>query len=244
MAIMKSFKIQSIIFLALSIAGACQVWGSDLQTQRNPLYPFQSSLFLQDDFVSGASASGSIGNLGWSTQNGTTSYQSSIANRPGILRRDTSAVINTIAALHLSPATPMLASMNHQMVWIARLNTNDANTTVRIGVQASVVGNPPNDGIYLEKLDADTNWFCVTRSGGVQTRTDSTIAVNTSFNTFSHSRNASSVIFSINNTAVCTHTTNIPTVVLGPNLQIVNSAAAAKTIDIDYAQFIITGLAR
>lgn len=241
---MKSFKIQSIIFLALSIAGACQVWGSDLQTQQNPLYPYRSSIFVQEDFITGLNTSGNIGSISFSGA-GTNSYQASIANRIGIFRITTSAAAGTIARINMASGTEIDPSLPTSILWINRLNTNDANTTVRIGSIEPVTASPPTNGIYFEKLDADTNWFCVTRSAGVQTRTDSTTAVNTNFTNFTYVRNSSGVQFSIDGVAVCgTHTTNIPTTFINPISFLINSAAADKTMDIDYFQMILTGIVR
>lgn len=221
-------------------------FSSDFQQQQNPLYPFKSSIFLQEEFLGGSTASNSIGALGWSAANGTVGNLAGETNRYGIIRRDTSAVLGTIATLAINSGAGAATdpTVNHSIMFASRLNTNDANTTVRIGALNSPSISPPANGIFFEKLDADTNWFCVTRSGGVQTRTNSGIAVNTSFNNFSYTRNSSGVLFSINNTVVCTNTTNITTTFLNPSLHIVTSAAAAKTIDTDYAQIIFTGLTR
>ena len=242
------YRIQAVIFAALSIVGACQVWGSDLQTQKNPLYPYQSSIFLQDEFASGTTASGSVGSLGWNLSGGTTTFIASpFSNRIGVLRRETGAVSGTLATLQLYQGSSsfLFGTQNQMHIFLTRLVTNDANTTARMGVYNSVGANPPTEGIYFEKLDADTNWFCVTRVGGVQTRTDSTVAVDTNFNQFGFVRNSSGVTWKINYTPVCgTHTTNISTAGMNPGLQIVNSAAATKQIDIDYYQLIVTGLAR
>lgn len=51
----------------------------------------------------------------------------------------------------------------------------DANTTHRMGL-GTTIADPPNTGIYLECLGADTNWQLVTRNGGTQTRTDTGVA--------------------------------------------------------------------
>lgn len=221
-------------------------YGSDAIIQQSPLYPFRSSIFLQDEFLSGLNTNGTIGSLGFGASGGTTTLLAGETNRYGIVRRDTSAVINTIANMTLNSASSSAVNfaVPGSMVWLSRLNTNDANTTVRIGAVNLISANPPANGIYFEKLDADTNWFCVTRSGGVQTRTDSGVAIDTNFNNFTMTRNSSGALFSLNNTTVCTHTTNITATFLNPAVVITNSAAAAKTIDIDYFQIILTGISR
>lgn len=240
---MRTFKIQSIIFLALSIAGACQVWGSDLQTMKSPLFPFQSTSMYQEDFNTGSNTSGGVGLLGWVVA-GTVANQPSEVNRPGIWRFDTGAAAGTISRLSFPNSSAFDSSSPHIINWIVRLNTNDGNTTMRSGAANSVAGNPPANGIYIEKLDADTNWFCVTRAAGVQTRTDSGIAVSTNFIKLNYRRNSSGVEFRLNDALVCTHTTNIPTALISPYGFIINSAAASKTFDTDYFDMILYGLTR
>lgn len=217
---------------------------SDLQQQQNPLYPYRQSIFLQDDFITGALTSGAIGSLGWSAS-GTVAV-TAITGRPGALNLSTGAVSGTVARLSLIGSTsPFIPTLNHAVLFALRLNNNDANTTVRVGVTDNWTLNPAANGIYLEKLDADTNWFCVQRSASVQTRTDSGVAVTTNVDTFAYNRNSSGVQFSINNVAVCgLQTLNIPTTGVGSGFMIINSAAASKSLDVDYAQLIITGLTR
>lgn len=242
---------KSFIWFLLSVACiglpfSFLAFGSDLSTRQSNLYPYKSSIFLQDDFVTGIGGSGTIGELGWNLSSGTAANQASeTGGRIGIIRRDTTAVINTYASITLFNSSNAIdTALPHIITWAVRLNTNDANTTLRIGSTNSAFAAPAN-GVYFEKLDADTNWFCVTRAGGVQTRTDSTIATNTSFNTFVYSRQSSGVTFSINGTSVCgTHTTNIPANFYVPSVAITNSAAAAKTVDLDYFEGVLTGLTR
>jgi len=236
--------VRAIIFCIVSslpISGFC----GDVQIQRTPLYPYQTSVELQDEFTSGTGVTTFIGNLGWGAGNGTVSIITSEANRPGIYRRDTSAVSGTIATLQLFPHSSAVfaANLPHRIVFAVRLNTNDANTTVRIGIANSVIGNPPGTGIYFEKADVDTNWFCVTESGAI-TRTDSGVAVDTNFNTFEYRRLSASVEFYLNGTLVCTNTTNLSASFSNPFTQIINSAAASKTMDVDYFQLQLTGLTR
>lgn len=226
---------------------AIESLASELGTQKNTLYPPQSSVIVQEEFISGGTTSGTVGTLGFGVVASAVTGQPGIANRPGIMRIDTGAVSGTVARLVLYPASAsaISPSVPQEVLWITRLNNNDANTTVRIGSFAGVGANPPDDGIYIEKLDADTNWFCITRIATVQTRTDSSVAVTTNFTKLFYRRNSTGVTFSIDGVDVCgTHTTNIPTVQTDPAVQIVNSAAAAKTLDMDYFQMKYTGITR
>lgn len=218
-------------------------YGSDFQQQQNPLYPSASSIFLQDDFVTGGTASTTIGALGW-TASGTITRIASELNRTGLYTVSTGAVSATFAGVYWFQNTALVASQNHSIQWYIRVNTNDANTLIRTGLMNSIVASPPTNGIYFEKLDADTNWFCVTRNGGVETRTDSGVAVSTNFVNHAYTRNSTGVFFRIDNALVCTHTTNVTNVAATPGIQILNSAALAKTMDLDYFQINITGITR
>jgi len=220
--------------------------GSTYVVQQSVLYPYRSMVEIQEDFITSTTGSNSIGALGWTTIGGTTTAGTGIASRPGILTRDTTAVISTVAQLFLGgTVNPFLATENHSMIFAVRLNTNDANTTLRIGTTDLWNTNPPVNGIFFEKLDADTNWFCVSRAAGVQTRTDSGIAITTNFTTFAYSKNSSGIQFALNNANVCgLITTNLPTVAIRSGSHIINAAAAAKTYDTDYYQLRLTGLAR
>ena len=232
--------------LALVLGLSWPVLASNLTQQQSTLYPFRNTFALQDDFIGGNTASGSIGVLGWISAAATITSILGETNRPGIIRIDSTAVPGTIGRIVLSGGNAATdPSVSHSISYDARLNTNDANTTLRIGEMAATAASPPVNGIYLEKLDADTNWFCVARAAGVQTRTNSTVAVNTAFNTFAFTRNSSGIQYRINNVNVCgVIATNIPTAIQNQVIQIVTSAAAAKTVDVDYFQMKTAALVR
>lgn len=245
---MDSLKKSLIWFFLILLCGlpfSFLAFGSDIQTQQNPLYPYRSSVYLSEEFYGGTTTTGNIGSIGWSLGAGTATPSGGTANNPGFYRLDTTGVINTLARIFGQAGSINTLNKNHSEVNIVRLNTNDANTAVRIGDSDGFGTSPPTNGIYFEKLAADTNWFVVTRAAGVETRTDTGVAVNTSFNTFAFSVTSASVIFQLNYTTVATHTTNIPTSTGGLNgWFITNTTAASKTLDIDYWQGIFTGLAR
>jgi len=218
------------------------VYGSGVQSRQSTMYPYQATVEIQEDFLSGGSASGSIGTNGWLLGAAGLSQLTSEANRIGIIRLDSTAVSGTIARMFLYASNAGIdPSASFSTTSAIRLNSNDANTTTRIGLMNAVSANPPNEGVYFEKLDADTNWFCVTRAGSVQTRTDSGVAITTAFTTMSVTRSSSGAVFSIGaSSGVCTHTANIPTTFITPAYQIINSAAASKTMDVDYFQLSVT----
>lgn len=238
---MKNLLIRVFLWCGLSgIFGAIPALASDLTIPQSTLYPYGTSVEYQNDLLGSSSLSEITG------FNGTRTNPGPATGRPGILRQATSAVINTIAAIALGNGGTIIApSDSHSMLWITQLNSNDANTTVRFGTMESPVTSPPTNGIYVEKLDADTNWFCVTRAAGVQTRVDSGVAITTSYTVHAYTRNSTGVLFSINRAPVCgTISTNIPTAGVRIAAQITSSAASDKSFDADYLQFQVFGLGR
>lgn len=232
-----------VLLSIMCLLFAGNVQSSDIQQQQSTLYPYKSTIELQDEFLSGVVSSGTVGTLGWFVT-GTTTGIPGETNAPGIVRKDTGAVSGTVSSLLLSGTQAQIvpASIYNQL-FRARINTNDANTTVRIGLSNSCTVSL-GTGSYFEKLDADTDWFAVNNNGGTTTRVTTGIAVNTSFNIFSISKTASAVEFRINGVLTNTISTNVPASSIQPCAQVINSAAAAKTFDIDYFQIRITGLVR
>ena len=211
------------------------------------LYDYRTMMAVWDDFQQGLVASGTLGKLGWITA-GTLGGLSSELNRPGLIQLTTTAVSGTICRLSPHNSTAILCEQRQDVTWIVRVNTVDANTLVRFGEGNSVAGNPPNNGAYFEKLDADTTWACVSRAGAVQTRVVTTVPVSAAFVILKMSRTASGYLFYINDVLVATITTNLPTVAnitgIAPYGFIINSAAANKTVDIDYFEWIVYDLQR
>lgn len=243
-------RLSIIVFAALLLIPSLALAEGVLTPAANPpdrtLYDYRNSISLQDDFHTGTTAAGTIGTLGWTVANGTSSMTGGVAGRFGLLTRTTSTTINTVAYSFLTSAisNALDPSLTHRLVFIHRLNQVDANTVLWTGAGNGPSLAVPDDGIYFEKRAADTNWFCVTRSAAAQTRTDSGVAVTTNFITMSYERTVGQVRFFLNTALVCTHTANITTVFLNPAWVITNTAAADKTVATDYFEMHITGLTR
>lgn len=235
-------------WLAVLLMCAAPTWAQLSSGQNESLYDPRQSVYIQEEFMSGVNTNGQGGALGWG-QAGTVTGIASTANRIGIIRIDTGAASGTPSRINLGQMSATSAvidpSTNVFIRWMTRLNTNDVDTTVRIGAANSTSGAPPNDGIYFEKAAADTNWFCVTRASSTQTKTDTGIAVDTNFHTFSWRRDGYGVTCLIDYVPVVpSQSSNIPTVFLAPFSYIINSAPASKTMDIDYFELRLTGLVR
>jgi hypothetical protein len=215
------------------------------QPPRTTLYDYHTTIEIQEDFALGTNTSGNIGARGFAGSGTISQVAGEAAGRLGLFRFDTGATSGTVSRVSFNAASSVDPSVTTNLFWIVRLNTNDANTTIRVGAQNTSTANPPTHGMYLEKLDGDTDWFCITRSASVQTRTDSTIAVSTNFVKIGYLKDATGVQFTIDDVPVCgLVTTNIPTNFLSPAVQIANSANASKTVDVDYFQYKITGFTR
>lgn len=238
-----------LLILALMLPGSVLAEGV-LTPAANPpmtgLYDYRSIIELQDDFISGSTSSGLIGQLGWFSGGGTTTKVNAEAGRLGILRRDTSASSGTVAYTILDGIQPVfLTATTWDMRWIARANEFDANTKIRIGAASGCTLTSTTNGAYFEKLDADSNWFATTLLTAVgTTRVDTGIAANATWRTLQIQSTGTSFIFLVDGVVKATIATHIPLVGIGPCAQIVNSAAASKTMDIEYFQLKVTGLNR
>jgi hypothetical protein len=202
-------------------------------------------LDLKDHFLGGGSAtSGSVGELGWIFAGGTFAVGSAPAGHPGVYRRDTGAVINTTAYARLT--ANIRPSDMFDETWEFRLNTNDADTRVRMGLSSDWATDTPVAAIYVEKKLADTEWFGAARAASTETRTAALDTVDTDWHTARMRRtSASAVAFSIDGGAEVSVSTNVPTtdaVYIG--MQIFNNAAASKTVDLDCFRMRVTGLER
>lgn len=226
-----------VSFLIMRNESNASVWISNAPSSG---YNFQSSVRQQDDFVSGVS-----GDLGF-TNTGTATQQASEANRYGVTRRDTTAVINTTASARLSATTAnsISGAFTYRLTWIIRPNNLDADTYLRAGTSNPFATQPTTTGAYIEKNLVSPNWVCVTRQGGVETPTDSGVPVTSAFTTLTIIRNSASVDFYINNIYITTHTTTLPTSQTVPEVAIWNNVAASKTVDIDYFEIEITSISR
>jgi hypothetical protein len=222
----------------VGLVGADGVTTPGALAPRTSLYNYKDHIEIQEDFVLGTNTNGSIGGVGFAGSGTLSQVSGEAGGRLGLFRLDTTSTSATLARINYNVATAVDPASTSRILWVVRLNTNDTDTLLRVGSQNTAGGNPAANGIYLEKLAADTDWFCVTRSGAAQTRTDSTIAVSTSFVDIAYIQNSSGVQFYLNGVAVCgLMTTNITTTFLAPTVFIINSAAASKTVDVDYFEY-------
>ena len=227
---------------------AMRIWdgtlAADMKIANVPvsLFNYRTTFRVQEDFPGGTSGLYWVRNLGAQTATAAAGY-------PGITRLSTSAVSGTLCSYFMGSAAELFVSTyNCRVKYIFRLNSVDANTQIRAGAQvAGGTTNPPANGWYFEKLDADVNWFLVTRGGGVETRVDSGIVIDNGFHTFEIVYTGSDQVkkFYFDGQLLLSAATDPLTGNIRPAFSIINSAAADKSFDLDYAEVEITsGIAR
>lgn len=172
---------------------------------------------IEDDFMSGGSADGTVGALGWNySTTGSALSGGSDHNAPGVYKSfahpTTSGNYETMRAMvgrHID------AEQIKDSVWRVRLDIVAANQCWCVGwIYSHSATTEPEDGIYFVTSDnyGDTDWRCITRES-TSTVTDTNLARDTSWHTFRIRVNhdATAVQFYIDGTLRATHTTNIPT---------------------------------
>lgn len=205
---------------------------------------YKTMLAERDHFISGGTSSGAVGKLNWAASS-TVAQLNPVAGHPGLFQIGTGAVSGTFGYCYIRPSTAaFFANELFDIVIVGRLDTNDANTTIRFGAMDGVGGTPSN-GIYIEKLDADTQWFGNNRNGSASNRTAALATCDTSFHTFRIRRiNSTTAGFTVDGGAEVTLTTGIPGAVgVFLAFQIVNSTTVTKQFTIDLADLVILGLA-
>lgn len=238
--------------VGLFASGACSGYlksDGTCDTPSGGADPIANPDFL-DDFDAGNTASGTVGRMNWTVGGGATSRITAESGVPGIVRRATGTT-NGTNALTYNPSAigaGILPAESFDITMRVRLNQTDANTNFRAGLQCdtSLLSNvPPNNGIYFEKLETDTNWFGVTRASSSSTRTNTSQAASTSWVKLRIRRvNGTTIGFTVNSTPEVTATATIPTAACVYWMVITNSTTADKTFDVDYFRNQISGLTR
>ena len=210
----------------------------------NPnLYSYKTRISFQEDFLAQISSP-------YMTRSGGTQAAGAVsAGRVGITRISTTAVISTLVGYFMGSTVELVfnaGTTNFSVLWVLKPVTVDVTTQIRIGVMtAGGTSNPPTNGRYFEKLDADTTWFMVTRGNGAQSaRVNTGIPVSTNFLDFEVRVNNNNTEFLINGTSFGIVSTDAMTGAVRPAVSLINSDAVDKSIDIDYMEIAITGLTR
>ena len=110
---------------------------------------------------------------------------------------------------------------------------------IRIGFLDDHNSSPPNNGVYFERLIGDATFFAVTRSGGTQTRTSTTItySADTWYVLKIRRTPSNEAEFTVDSNTPLLNTTNIPTSYLNPGCQIQGSGSESTNEDFKFDFF-------
>lgn len=192
-----------------------------------------------EDFIIGSTETGEIGQYHWSFTSFGIVQPNVVNNHPGVIQTQSNSTIGSVNRLRLSSADTATLTRQDQwskIVLIFAPETSTFDFDWRYGLMNNSSSNPPTDGVYMEKLNTDTNYFVVTRAASVQTRTDSGVAAASgTYAKITMRKNGSNIDFFINDTFIAQHTTNIPGASTGlvPTQQQVPTAANARTCSLD-----------
>jgi len=203
-------------------------------------YSPMRDMIVVEEFVSGLTTSGYIGELGWLMAAGTVAGQAPSEGKIGILRLSSPATANSRGVLQLSPGTagvmiiPGQTGDIHIKMEVRNAQAAATDSTRRIGFLNTNAAGEASDAIMF-RASGTGNWTAVTRAGGTETATDCGVAQATTFKTFEILINPAfnQVTFIIDGVTCATHTTNITTAALSPTFKVDTTAATAYGIDID-----------
>lgn len=206
-----------------------------------------------EEFIGSSSTSVNIGTHGWNVTGAGASYSvafAPITGHPGVGRLATGATSGNTATLHMRTAGQDVfdSDDNFDMTWIFRTDKNGgalASTLYRVGLGNNCTSFPPADGMWMEKLTTDTNWFFVTRSASTETRTDSGVAMaDLTWYRLRIRRSSGTITFTLDAGSNVDHTTNVTSAAACPFAQISTAENVAKRLEPDYWDLAVTGLTR
>ncbi len=202
------------------------------------LSPF--SWFARDEFLSTGAASGTIGELGWQINNGTSASALATAGHPGVIQVTSSGapivcflITNTI---HVQDIQYVAA--------VIRPISTVADVNIAMGL---LTGNPNAgvgtfSGIYWAyRSGSSPNWQTLTVSGGSTTNTTSTPAAVNSWVLLEIVTNVAdaTVDFFINRQRAFRHTTNLLSSTCSPFMIVESTGGVTNSIQID--KFLMSG---
>lgn len=216
-----------------------------------------TNYWQQEEFgVGGASTSGQVGALGWSTTQvvGTTATfakQAGTAPNYGLERITTSTTSTEGGSITLG-GTALFPNMGTNVGWKATFVfalTQTTATRFRIGFMNSSSTTAPTSGYWLRYDTSagftDAAFKVETCASSTCTVGGTTYTVDTGFHTLRISSTVSgTIIFQLDNNATQSLSTNISNSTMMPGMVIVTDAAAAKSVDFDFFGMKWRGLAR
>lgn len=191
------------------------------------------------------------GELGWTLVNtaggGSIAHQDGALGHPGVERLHTGiGAANTVGLVLNNGSSPVEFRELWDFLVTVAVVTNDSNTAVKLGLTFYGTQANPANGVYIEKAAADTNWFFTRRASSSNTRTDSGIAVDTSYHRFRMRRiDASNIGFSVDGGTETVVSTGLPSSGIGsgdPTIHLLSASAVDCQLDVDRFGLNLTGL--
>lgn len=217
-------------------------------------------LSLVDDFMSGKSADGQIGQLGWNlfTSNGALNNCGYILaesiHHPGIFRLQSLAVNNDYATLSLFPDNLQkfftgIMTQKWELTFVFRL-VDITSVHIRVGLAGGATLLDPATmnhfaGLRFSTASGDTTFKFLSRSAGVDTVVDTGIAVDTLWHSLRiRCEGDSKIKVRFDSGNEVTISTNIPVPDLAPVATIQTLTTVVKSLHVDYFNMLLKGLVR
>lgn len=181
----------------------------------------------------------------WAVVGGNTPICSISPGHPGIAYINTGAVADAQTTFRQTALT-FSTTDSYVINFVFQLLSNDSNTTVRLGASFNPDIPQPFNGAYIEKLATDTQYFCVARTFGVQTRVAMSVIPNTSYHRFT--------IRNINSTTIACKIDSNPEIQVSSNVHngletnfihiIASNGGTNKVGAVDFADLLVSNLNR
>jgi hypothetical protein len=211
---------------------------------------------IRDEFATGTTTSGAIGDLGWILENdgtasSTVSVASATVHHPGVIQMDTSTVAGYSGLMLNSSHGTILDPANFfDVTFILKFSASDATAGFSWGLTNLTAHDfDPANGIYFQKAvsGADAgHWLGVCRSNGTVSKTSAVATADTFWHSFRIRRVLSTpkIGFSIDGGTERLVVTDVPTAGMNPFLVCHNNSASKKTVSVDYFEMQGTSLSR
>lgn len=203
----------------ITLSGSAEVYIT-IDAEMIRAYDPSDRYIFEEEFASGSSETGEIGDNNWSFSAGTNFFLTNVEeNHPGVLVRSYNSISSTIyiGCFYANLAYPDI----DDMTWILKFDevTVDNTWNIQFGLSNAPGSNVPTYGIYFEKLWGDDHIYAVCRDNGTQTRSAAIMAMDINVWHRFHVRrvSASSFGFSVDGGTEEVISTNVPTTV-GTNI--------------------------
>ena len=199
-------------------------------------------ILIQEDWISSTSL-GRSGFTSSSSNGGSNSIISSESGHPGLVRLTTgSSASSGYSNLYLGTNCILLGSgilAIESLIRVPTLSTSAERFVIRIGLGDALTGNFTY-GCWFEYSELDSaNWRMCCANSSVTKTTSSTVVAENTWVKLKIEINAAgtSAEFFINGTSIGSVSTNLPSSICSPRLNITKSVGTtARLLDVDYYQ--------